>query len=362
MNEKLIKIIIITTAVFVVLLILLFLVASCSNVTPKLDDFDLKMANAAKKYYESHTDELPSEDKDTKTITLSKMIENGMISDPSTEETTCTGDVTVTNNNGNYLYTPTFNCGDDIKTTFLVDKIIDEQIVTEGHGLYQMGNEYVYRGETLNNYLELDGGIYRILRIKEDGTIRVIQTKANILLEGVTWDNRYNESRKASEGNNDFYINSISSRIKESLENAYKNDTIISPTLKPYLTTHEICYGKRSAADSSKDGSTECSIKLAGAPVSTIALYEYLAVSIDSNCNNALDQSCKNYNYLANIQSSYWTVTADAESTHKAFRINRVPSTSTCNNAIKVILTFNLDEKLVYKSGDGTSANPFKVI
>ena len=363
MNEKLLKVIGITIGVFVVLLIILFAVASCSSVTPKLENVDEKMVKIAKDYYENHKDELPSEDKDTKTYTLSKMIEEGKISDPSTEDASCSGEVVVTNNNGNFLYSPFLRCGKAYEDVLLSDKLIDEYLVTEGHGLYQIGNQYVFRGENVNNYLEIAGEKFRIIRINEDGTIRVIQTTNYSSLDAIAWDDRYNESRDSSEGNNDFYINSISSRIKEAMENAYKTEGVISDDLKPYLTTHEICFGKRTTSDSTKDGSTECSIKLSGAPVSGLTTYEYLLASIDQNCNRAEDYSCSNYNYLANYRSSFWTITADASNTYKAFQISSSGiRTSVCNNRIKILLTYNLDDKLIFVDGDGTIDNPYQVI
>ena len=367
MSPKLLKKLGLIIGIFVGIIIILFLFSSCSagNSNTKLKAIRTDMVQAAYRYYskESHKDELPQDDATSTSITLKKLVQEGEMGEPTEaykdETIKCSGEVVVENNNGNYLYTPFIECKSDVKdnnvtSLYLKDKIIEDQKVETGVGLYEMGNTYVERGEVKNNYIMIDEALYRIIRINEDGTIRVF---ANDSVDNVIWDNRYNIEENYNYGINDYITNDIPSRINEKLTKAYNK---FSPKLKALMVTQDLCIGKRSVGDSTKDGSTECSKKYR-TQIGAIATYEYLQASLDNECVLANSRNCNNYNWLGDRVYSSWIVTADAESTYQAYFINGTVQLTYCNSSDSVYPVFNLSSNILYKEGKGTEDEPYQI-
>lgn len=269
----------------------------------------------------------------------------------------CDGSVTVSNNNGYYSYSPYLSCGNEYQTKYLYEKVIEDNLVETNVGLYESGNEYVMKGEVETNYVSFGNRLFRIIRINEDNSIRLMENDG---LSSVSWDDRYNEEVKFTTGINDYILNNqISSRIKESLDNYYENEKFWSKELKGYIQTQTLCVGKRSKADTTKDGSTECSVKLENQNLGAIALYEYLQASLDSSCSGSIDKNCRNYNWLSTISHTVWTITAETDRSDYAYSIYRTPMLSGCRNKSYVNAVFNLTDKAVYTGGTGTFEDPY---
>ena len=99
----------ISIAGFVVLFVILFAIVACQGTQHiSYEKLREKMEKVAKEYFEEHEDALPTEDKETSEYTLKEMIAAGEIAplEDLLEEGApkCDGEVTVTNNNGYYLY------------------------------------------------------------------------------------------------------------------------------------------------------------------------------------------------------------------------------------------------------------------
>lgn len=361
MNEKTIKILGGVIAGFVIVIIILFLLSSCSKGSMTYEKLEKKMMKVAQDYFEKNEKELPSQDGDTKTYTLKKMISDGKIDELEElfdrEDIKCDGNITVSNNGGYYLYTPYLNCGKDYETKYLKDKIIEDSLVESGAGLYEVKDEYIMKGEVKNNYISFDGETYRIIRINEDGSIRVI--KQNGILKQV-WDNRYNADFKSASGINEYTYNGLDSRIKENIEKYYKEE--FDDSKKGYILSQTLCTGKRTKDDITKDGSTECSQKLENQPFGLIAIYEYMQASLDDDCNKLTDKVCKNYNWLATFETSFWTITANSEMSKQAYLISYNVSPANCNNSSSINVVFNFDPKLTYSTGTGTQEDPYVIV
>jgi hypothetical protein len=323
------------------------------------------MVQNAYKYYQKkeNQDDLPQDDGDTVSITLKKLIQEGYMKEPSEayndESIKCSGEVFIENNNGHLLYTPYVECKSDnesnkISTVYFKDKLIEDQLVESSVGLYQVGNTYVEKGEVTNNYIQIDDYLYRVIRINEDGTIRVIGVEA---ISNTRWDNRYNSEQKYNYGINEFIYNDINSRINEKLIASYDK---LTNKLQSYMTTQNLCIGKRSVADSSKDGATECS-KTVKTQFGALAVYEYLQASLDAECVLPSDKTCKNYNWLTGKDSRTWTITADAESNYKAFSLNGTIKLEQCNSSEDTHPVFNISSKVLYQEGTGTQKDPYKL-
>lgn len=359
MDQKMMKTLGSVLAGFVVFILVLFIIASCSKTKYTFEKLESEMIKIAKSYYETKKDELPVSDKDTKTLTLKKMISDGKIKEITElfdEETKCDGSVTVTNNNGFYIYSPYLSCGDKFKTTYLKDKIIENSSVEEGIGLYEMNNQYVMRGEVLNNYVSFNNQLFRIIRINEDGTIRLMQDNGE---QQRPWDNRYNPDARFNSGINEFEYNGLDSRVKEYLTNYYNDTSIWTDNAKGYIVNQDLCIGKRSLQDTSKNGSTECSKKLANQQFGLLAVYEYLQASLSENCNKTDDRDCVNYNWIANIEQTNWTITGDSESSQYAYSIYKRIEQSSCSSNLAISVVLNLTDKAIYVKGSGKKDDPY---
>ena len=70
---------------------------------------------------------------------------------------------------------------------------------------------------------------------------------------------------------------------------------------------------------------------------------------------------CKNYNYLIDGDTTYWTLTPTVENTYSAYRIveNIESSRTSRTGAYKYV--YYLSNRLVYVSGTGTENDPYIV-
>ncbi|MBR6073137.1 MAG: hypothetical protein IKP76_02315 [Bacilli bacterium] len=378
MDKKMLKIIGIVAGVFVVFIILLFIIAACSKKRFEFVKFQDEMIAAAKNYYKNNEKELPNEDGKTKKVTLKQLINDGYLQEPSKtykdETLQCDGSITVTNNGGTYLYSPSLTCGKDHRTQLFKDKVLDDSLVTEGVGLYETKinyitteedvtnpkykDAYVFRGEVTNNYVKINGTdkLFRIIRINEDGTIRLIATESE---EGTEWDNRYNYEQDEKIGINEYIYKDINSRMKDSIANYYNNSTLMPDSIKPYIVSQGLCLGKRGADDSTKDGSTECTVGLLNQKLGLLSAYEYLNASLDEHCLTTTDESCSNYNWMTSIKY-VWTQTAFNGDTYSVWYVgvnNLRKTTAEGQNEWNVV--FNISEKVTYVSGTGTKEDPY---
>ena len=362
MDKKIVKIIGIVVGVFVIFIIFLLLLSSCSKKKLDYNKLQDNMVAAARSYYQSKPDDLPKEDGDSRNIQLKKLVSEGYMEDPSktfkNNDLSCDGSVTVTNNYGNFLYSPSLTCGKEYKSQLLKDKVIDDSLVESGVGLYETKDQYIFRGEVNNNYVKFQNSakLFRIIRINEDGTIRLIEESG---MDSMAWDDRYNPLELTSTGVNDYIVNNINSRIKDEIKKYYNDSSVWPESIKAYIVTQDLCIGKRSKQDITKDGSTECAVKLANQQLGLLNVYEYLIASLDNNCNSTTAVSCSNYNWLATFKKRFWTVTGDVNDTAKVYRVSSSISSSMCSNSYYVNTVFNISDKVQYVAGEGTKENPY---
>lgn len=365
MDEKLRKIILIALGGFVLLFLFLFIISSCSNKKIKPEDLELEIVKSATNYYNNHNDELPSVNS-VISLPLSDLSNKGIIKDISKlvdKNTTCSGYLTIENNNNYYMYSPKLSCqspNENYETNNLND-ILLTSVVTNGNGLYSIGDSYYFRGDNVNNYIVFDGLLWRITKINNDNSIRLIEAGKR---ESVVWDDRYNSEKGTTTGINNYVYDNLSSRIKENLDNIYNNNDdvtyILSKSAKGYIKETSLCIGKRNGADSINDGSIECSSKVDNQYIGLLQLNEYIIASLDTNCINAASSSCENYNYLADFENSYWTLTANSENNSQVYKIYKSAETSTAANTGMARMVINISENTTVK-GNGTIDDPFVV-
>lgn len=315
---------------------------------------EVKIKNAAKKYYGIHQDKLPGVDQSI-TINIDELVNAKYIKSLDNllkeDAKSCKASVTITNNNGKYLYNPYLDCGNDYKTSTIYDKIIDDNGITSSKdGLYDINGNYVFRGEKVNNYVSFANKTWRILRLNSDKTIRLMEIARKDIYN---WDDRYNVELSRSYGINDYTV----SRIRDQIKNLY--ETEFDDYQKSYIKSQNVCIGKQNIDSSKIDGSVECSSTISGEYASTLQVNEYVLASIDKTCKLLNDAQCINYNYLSTIKNSYWTITASTERTDKVFKISNSVQSSRANANATILLVIHLDGNIIYSSGDGTINNPY---
>ena len=361
MDEKLKKVMLIVIGCFVILFLFLFLLSSCQKKYEPFE-FELEIAEEARKYYERHTEELPS-DGGIATLTLEDLVFKEIIPEVDKmldKDTTCSGTLTIENNNDYYMYSPSIACTygfDTYETKNLSEELVNN-VVTSGNGLYEVSDgKYYFRGDSVNNILIFDGLRWRILGVNEDGTVRIIEENKR---QSVEWDDRYNNEKGGNLGINDFVQNGLNSRILDVLHDIYETEDVLSNNANGFIRKTNLCIGKRSEDETSNDGSVECSNILENEYIGLMQFNEYMITSLDTNCTSTMADSCKNYNYIANFETSFWTLTADSSNTNKVYKISTTPTLSNAKSSAMPRMVINISENTSV-SGSGTEEDPYIV-
>lgn len=360
MDEKIKKIMLIVIAAFILLFVFLFLISSCESKISPLE-LESEIVENAKRYFENHKEELPSTNSVT-TLSVDTLVSKGIIKELDKildDDTNCSLNLTIENNNNYYMYSPKINCSNPIENykTENLKSILLENIVTEGNGLHLIGDSYYFRGDVVNNYLIFDGILWRITKINSDNSIRLIEANRR---NSVVWDDRYNADKLSATGINNYTNNGLNSRIKDYLNNIYQSEDVISNDAKGFIKETNLCIGKRSLEDTINDGSIECSETLENQYIGLIQLNEYLLASLDLNCTKATSFECSNYNYLSNFTNSYWSITANKDNNYQVYKISSYVSASSANNNGMARMVINISEN-TNVTGTGTEKDPYVV-
>ncbi len=323
------------------------------------------MVRAATNYMSSQDLKVEESPYETIEITVSTLAAGGYMKEMSKytkKDVVCSGSVLVFRNIDELTYMPKLDCGEKYKYTNLVDVIKDEKnIVTDESGLYKMGTEevpvYIYRGEHVNNYASFNGRLWRIVKIDENGNIKLIQKDR---IQRTTWDDRFNINTNNNRGINEFE-GVQASRIKDTILDSYNDEELFPKNSKPYIVPQELCINKRSLSESDNTGAIECSVKSELMGAGSIYLSEFFQASLDPNCQGLNSSSCRNYNYLSDIPYAYWTITGVADYTEKAYRIASLPSDEFCSSNSELFLTVVINGNMNFVSGDGTLEKPFMI-
>ncbi len=353
LNKKLIMIVSIIFVVFLLVLITIKIVTKNSNL--EFVVIENKLTKGAERYFNDNSDLLPSENgkkthvsitdlEDGKYIPkLNKMVKGDVI---------CNGEVRITNNGGEILYTPYLNCGNTYVTKELYKRVIEENIVTKDDGLYKIGNEHVFRGIRVKNYLRFDDKLWLIIKIDGDNHIKIVEDDTNNIS---SWDNRYNVDTDGRSGINDF----PKSQIQYKLTNLYGRDEYIKKQSKRYIVHKPFCIGKINAKIK-RDSNIECSLTTPEQPLGLLQATDVVRASLDKNCNTITSKSCQNYNYFYYLKDSSWTLNAyDKDSLYVYQVANGYALSATATNMSKVRLVLYLSDNVIYNGGTGTYEDPY---
>lgn len=362
LRDNIIKIIL----VFGILIVAIIILIACSGKggngvkTTSYSKMEDNFKSAATRYLSKHRELLPKEEGKTAKIqmdtiyTEKEMKKMTAIDDPSVR---CNGYVNVSYRVNNkeekqYRVVPHIKCGDKYETEDLYVHILkNEDLVQELDGLYKIGDEYIYRGENPNNFVQIGEHLYRILSIDSEGYIKLILASSAGLSS--PWDNRYNIDTSKYNGINDYSI----SRARANLNEFFESDEFFSETEKNMFVKHSYCVGKRSQKNLLINRTEECQETSDEDYVSLPLLYDYFIVSTDSNCKDILDKSCNNYNYLTS-SSKIYTMTGLKETSYSVYIISEVADLSDASYSRKIRIISYISN-VSYSSGKGTLEEPY---
>lgn len=337
----------------IIILIIIKLLAGPGNNYSKLEQ---KLVKAAQTYLKKNPDSVP-QDGESIELDSATLVSSGSIGDLSKQiKDTCTGRVLVMNNGGSALYLPHLDCT-NYTTVHFYDKVIEDNLVADSEdpyegGLYEVNGEYIFRGKLVNNYISFGGLLWRIIKIDENGNLRVI--KANAEKAKKIWDNKYNTEIEKSYGINE-YENSF---LRETLQKDYAS--ITQEQNKIHLIPHDVCIGKRSDKNREISYDIDCSEVLEGEYISVINTLDFPMASLDENCTSVGAGSCVNYNYLSNTVTTSWTSIGSADNTYEVYDISGgYVNTLRARNTVSYYWVIYLSGQELYTTGSGTEQDPY---
>lgn len=360
LDKKLLARIFLVLAIIAISFIAIIIVKIIIGNRISYEKIEEKMLTSAKEYFTDNESGIKKFKKISEgeiEVSIDTLVEEGYLTDlkkiSPNKEVECKGKVTAKSNNGYTLYTPFLECGNEYKTKYLTD-IVTASVVTSGDGLYIMDNEYVFRGEKVNNYVQFADKTWLILRVEENGNLRLLETTNR---EKIVWDDRYNSEVNRNLGKNDFHL----SRIKDSLQELYENSDEFTDTDKAYIVPTSLCIGKRNEDEATNDGSIECSEVVENWLIGLIQLNEFALASLDTQCKVPTDRNCENYNYLMLLKTSYWSITTSNNRSDKVYKFNSEPFITSASSEAGIRATIELDKNAVYASGDGSKEKPYVI-
>lgn len=344
----------------ILFIIIVALVRGCSGPSNDYNKVQNKLLDAGKKYFNSKKVGLP-EEFESKEVSAKKLAKSGYM-DPLNElleDTSCTGKVTVYNHGGEMLYVPHLDCS-EYKTKHLVDVIKKDSLIDVPEDKYQSGlyaledGTLVFKGKNPNNYVSLNGIIWRIIDISADGLIRMVKVSAEE--SEIVWDSRYNNTTNSMGVNEYKYSN-----LKENLEASYKG---YKESSKLHMAPHDACIGKRVKGNSeiTIDRNIDCSEVLNNQYLTVLSVSDKNRASLDENCNSITSLSCRNFNYLNSTVKNTWTLNSIKDNTNEVIRVSGSSAkgiSASETYSYHIVITVRGDE--LYTSGKGTKESPYLV-
>ena len=394
MEKKLYKYLGIFGGVIVLIMLVLLISFSLSGGKKyKYEDVQDILVNAGKKYAKDHPAVYPVNVGSSYVISSSILVNNGYMKEFNSyinnDELVCTGNVEIFHASlDNFDFVPTFSCGNKYKTVKLADKVIEdnEYGVIEGSGLYERvdGNfvlkeedfangdnyttlEFVFRGDEVNNYVKIDDMYFRIVSIDDQNNLLLIYNGS--AKSAYSWDDRYNDEFRKSQGVNIYEQNGIKSRAMENAENFYNGDIVLYDKVKfsnkiKYVTTPmTLCVEAKSENDTNMTGKIECEKKLDNQNIGYLAAYQYQSASLDNECKTTTSKNCGNYNYLSQFNDSWWLLTGNKDLSNECYSVSRnYISSGICSAKSTLRPVILLGARTLYKDGDGTFDKPYTIV
>ncbi len=354
------KLIMIGVVVFIIVIATAIYLVVNMNSTLGFDQIEKRMVKGAEKYLEKNPNYISEETKEG-VININQLEQGYMkgLSELLKEGVSCSGEVRIGLIEDRITYFPYLDCGEKYKTILLYEQIMKTQeLVEQGPGLYEMGDELVFRGELVNNYISFGNRLWRIVSIDQDKNVKIID---DTMQKKVVWDNRFNVERNRSEGINVYYDSKTEhSQMKRHFDDLLFDEKYLNLSDWNKITYMDLCVGARNQEEKSKSGNVECKKIVSEQLMGLIAAYEFMRVSLDENCLTTISLACQNYNYLVLHNQALWTLTPDLEVTYRVYSVNTkslYPLKASSRGGVLSVVMLNKNVSIV--KGDGSVDNPY---
>lgn len=346
----------------ILLIIFLLIIQGCDNKKISYESYEKKMVKAAEEYFEKNN-LLPTEESAMATVDLDKLVEEEYIKNTEKllDDDTCDGKVTVRRNGssieeneGGFLnYTVNLTCK-NYNTNTLISLLMTD-LTTSESGLYKQENDYVFKGDDVDNYVNFGGTLYRVLRVDANNIVKLIQNDRNGSSQ--SWDTKYNSDVNYSYGKNIYKDSSLRKKIVD-----YYNNNKIFKNVKNKIVLYDVCAGSRDINDTSLNSGSDCSTILENQPISLMNITDYANASLDSECTSITSKSCRNYNYLKNIISSSWTLNAVSNNSYEVYYLTGgVIDYQEGSKFVPYNIVIYIDGNELVNSGKGTEQEPYVI-
>ena len=341
----------------ILIMVLIVIIASCSKGNGNsYESIENKMVSAAKSYYEDRKQSLPKKEGSSVKVTISSLVEAELlneVTDPKNSSNTCKGYVEVTKVDDDYSYVPFLTCQGTYEPMYLSDKIKDQKQDELGNGVHVMGNEYIYKGEDVDNYVSFNDLLWRIIKIDQDGDIKLVLAEST--MDIYSWDTKYNSESMYDSGNTTDYL---LTDIRKSL-NSYYNETFTKEN-KAKIVSKNLCIGKYLLTDAFSV-EKECSVIKENEKIGLLNPSDYQNASLDLSCINLNSKECVNRNYLASGDIYTWTLNASSKNSYEVMYIYDTIGESSASNGKKINPVIYLSGKVVTNKGNGKLDNPYLI-
>lgn len=353
--------------IFLIILLAIFANAFKSKLYSYAEVED-KMVLAAKAYYaeEENVSLLPTDGQEL-TITVNTLTTGNFMKSLTSllkDGNDCTGEIRVSNAAGVYTYLPYLNCGEAYYSSELYNKMIAKDLVTTGDGLYQIGTEYVYRGQNINNYVTYADKLWRVVKIDETKQISLILASPEKITTYV-YDDRYNIEKENNFGINEFNVSRIKDSLVTYLDGVNREGTPnFTSKDKEKLVATTLCTGNRGEEQLFSSGKVECNTTLEDMTIGLLNLYDYARASLETTCTKPSDLQCQNYNYLGAVGttgSSWWLSTGNSDFTYEAYRVKNTGAieATSCNTRASLRPVVVIKDNIFSTGGTGTEEDPY---
>ncbi len=281
-----------------------------------------EIVKAGKEYFIDNTDALPAmSENSSNSVSLSTLVSEGYISeddikDPRDTSKKMSGYVKAIYTSNQYVYE--YSTSDD--SVLPGEQLLNKK--TSSISILKANNK-VYKGSDPDNYIKFGGKVFRIIKINNDNSLKIISDTSITL----AFD---------SNGSSSFSDSSLNSY----LNNTYYN----SLTNKSGILKSSFCTG---------DLSDECSSKVSSY-VGLMKVSDYVKASSASDCINT-NSLCKNGNYL-NKNIKEFTLTNSGSGVYIINGGNIEVGSTASSMSVRPVI--NITSKIT--GGEGTSSNPYK--
>ena len=264
--------------------------------------------------------------------------------------------------------------------------------INESSGLYAdkyKEGTYIYKGKNPSNYVDLNGDIWRIISIDENGNIQLITD--DIVVERPFDSTGYRDNKSetssgtycadANEGCNAWASNKNLEGNKESVVNGNLEGTVnkdseiltyLNENYYNYISSNNIINHLRSVGgikyeSDLKSQTNDENNNIWNGKVSLISVSDYVKASSEKSCDsltliNENYEKCSNKNWLYLEDYNWWTLTPVDSASVEVWYIGAAGyiDNATADQTLGVRPTIYLPKNVTFE-GKGTLDNPFTI-